>query len=59
MTTGHKCPACGESLHAYYDGQWILWCANGKCPSAASNDGRIAETIKQAAKYLEEAIENE
>lgn len=62
MTTGYKCPACGKPLRALYMSDlkaWAVYCANGKCGSEVSNEGREGETIEQAVRILGKAIDNE
>jgi hypothetical protein len=53
--TIHHCPGCNKPLRVATDeGRYLVYCANGFCPSPVTNDGAEATSIAQAATALAE-----
>lgn len=55
------CPACGHQLRTGYlpRGLIVVWCAMGRCPSVAANEGAWASSLREATERLEYNIEGE
>lgn len=53
-----SCPACGVALCAEHlpQGDYIVWCGYGPCPSLVSNDGVVGACVNAAANALVEKI---